>query len=79
MTQALMVEIYDGLRTGVGWEEEDAWRLAFVVPGVLLLVTAGMVWYWGTDTPRGDVSQLVREKVSRQEEEAYPPTHPPTS
>jgi NNP family nitrate/nitrite transporter-like MFS transporter len=56
-----MVEIFDGLQTWGGQDEENAWRLSFLFPGCLLILTAALVSYYGTDTPRGDVSERIEK------------------
>ena len=57
ITQMLMPLLFAGLM-GLGLSSHAAWRLAMVVPGVLLFVT-GIAYYRLTqDTPRGNFSEL---------------------
>jgi len=43
-------------------DKANSWRLAMVVPGVILLVMAVVYFKFTTDTPRGNYRELQREK-----------------
>ncbi|WP_080053759.1 NarK family nitrate/nitrite MFS transporter [Spirosoma aerolatum] len=54
---------------GFGYTKPEAWRLAMVVPGVLMLIMAYVYYRFTQDTPAGNVDQIERsissgEKVS---------------
>ncbi|MBD1429204.1 MFS transporter [Sphingobacterium litopenaei] len=44
--------------------EADAWRLAMVVPGVILLIMAFIYYRYTTDTPAGNFSDLQQRDTS---------------
>jgi NNP family nitrate/nitrite transporter-like MFS transporter len=44
-------------------DKANSWRLAMVVPGVILLVMAAVYYKFTTDTPRGNYSELTKEKA----------------
>lgn len=46
---------------GMGYTKHDAWRLAMVVPGALLLLCAFLYWRYTKDTPAGNFEDLNRE------------------
>ena len=50
---------------GLG-NEEDSWRYAMVVPGVLLLVMAFVYYRYTKDTPAGNLSELPERKASKE-------------
>ena len=60
VTQIFMAGLYEGMR-GSGADPGQAWRLAMVVPAVLLGGTALAVLFLSDDCPRGDYAALVRE------------------
>lgn len=47
-----------GVSTGTGW------RYSMIVPGVLMLVMAGLYWRFTQDTPEGNIPELRRQGVS---------------
>lgn len=54
---------------GFGYTKPEAWRLAMVVPGVLMLIMAFLYYRFTTDTPNGNFDEIQRsvqltEKVS---------------
>jgi MFS transporter, NNP family, nitrate/nitrite transporter len=44
-----------------GYSKHDAWRLAMIVPGVLLLVCAILYWKFTKDSPSGNYEDINRE------------------
>lgn len=46
---------------GLGWvSKEDSWRLAMIVPGILLLVMAFLYFRYTKDTPQGNFDEIER-------------------
>ncbi|UBM57355.1 NarK family nitrate/nitrite MFS transporter [Marinilongibacter aquaticus] len=61
VTQMVMPLIFAGF-VGLGYTQSSAWRLAMVVPGVIMLIMAA-VYYFGTkDTPQGNFKDIDRSK-----------------
>ena len=57
VTQMVMPLLFAGL-VGLGFEQFTSWRLAMVMPGVMLFLM-GVVYYFGTqDAPNGNYSTL---------------------
>lgn len=53
---------------GLGFvDKANSWRYAMVVPGVLLLVMAYLYYNYTEDTPRGNYSDLDRERAEKKE------------
>src|SRR5690606_11465106 len=54
----------------MGWvSDADAWRLAMVVPGVILLILAFIYYRYTTDTPAGNFKDLApKDKSTRKNE-----------
>ena len=48
---------------GLGYTKSEAWRLAMVFPGVLLLVMAFVYYKYTKDTPSGNYNEIEREKT----------------
>ncbi|TDB61394.1 NarK family nitrate/nitrite MFS transporter [Arundinibacter roseus] len=57
VTNMVMPLIFAGF-VGLGYLPAAAWRLAMVVPGVLLLVMAVLYWRFTKDTPAGNFEDL---------------------
>lgn len=57
VTQSVMPLIVLGLAS-LGIEQAVGWRYAMVVPGLLMLVVAGLYWRYGQDTPEGNIPDL---------------------
>lgn len=53
ITYFLMPLIYDSLRTDQGLSSHVAWRVAFIVPFILIIATALGMWLLCPDTPTG--------------------------
>jgi MFS transporter, NNP family, nitrate/nitrite transporter len=49
---------------GFGYTKHDAWRLAMVVPGVLLLVCAVLYWRFTKDSPSGNYEDITRSAAA---------------
>ena len=66
-TQIMMPLVAAGM-VAMGWvSQEDSWRLAMVVPGVLLLVMAFLYYRYTTDTPAGNIEDLPRDPNVKKE------------
>jgi NNP family nitrate/nitrite transporter-like MFS transporter len=64
VTNLLMPLIAAGF-TALGIASEgDGWRWAMIVPGALLLVMAFLYYTYTKDTPRGNFSEIRREKTA---------------
>ncbi|RAJ99933.1 NNP family nitrate/nitrite transporter-like MFS transporter [Larkinella arboricola] len=48
---------------GFGYTKPEAWRLAMVVPGVLMLLMAYIYYRFTSDTPNGNYQQIQRTTV----------------
>ncbi|WP_404379623.1 NarK family nitrate/nitrite MFS transporter [Caenispirillum salinarum] len=57
VTQMVMPLVFAGILM-FGVEETMGWRLAMVVPGLVLLVAAALYWMFTTDAPDGDFKDL---------------------
>lgn len=59
-TQIIMPLIAAGF-VGLGWvSKEDSWRLAMIVPGILLLIMAFLYFRYTKDTPQGNFEEIER-------------------
>jgi MFS transporter, NNP family, nitrate/nitrite transporter len=47
---------------GLGYTKSEAWRLAMIFPGILLLIMAVVYYKFTKDTPEGNYDEIVREK-----------------
>jgi MFS transporter, NNP family, nitrate/nitrite transporter len=47
---------------GMGFAKHDAWRLAMIVPGVMMLICAFLYFKFTKDTPAGNLSDLTQSK-----------------
>ena len=53
---------------GLGYvDKANSWRLAMVVPGVLLLIMAVLYYKYTQDTPRGNYRDLVRDPAVKKQ------------
>ncbi len=59
VTQAVMPWILAAL-VSMGLNEALGWRVAMLVPGVLMLIVAGLYYRFTEDTPEGNLSDLQR-------------------
>jgi NNP family nitrate/nitrite transporter-like MFS transporter len=57
VTNMVMPLIFAGF-IGAGYLPESAWRLAMVIPGVLLLIFAFVYYFFTKDTPAGNFDEL---------------------
>src|SRR6186997_310472 len=66
-TQIVMPLIAAGL-VGAGWvSNNDSWRYAMIIPGVLLLVMARLYWKYTKDTPAGNFDELTTKETGKKE------------
>jgi NNP family nitrate/nitrite transporter-like MFS transporter len=68
ITQLAMPVIMAAI-VGFGYTKPEAWRLAMVVPGILMLIMAFLYYHFTKDTPAGNYDEIQRstqtgEKVS---------------
>jgi MFS transporter, NNP family, nitrate/nitrite transporter len=59
ITNMLMPLIFAGI-VGLGYTKSEAWRLAMIVPGTLLLFCALLYYRYTQDTPAGNFEDLSR-------------------
>ncbi|CCH53621.1 major facilitator superfamily MFS_1 [Fibrisoma limi BUZ 3] len=59
ITQLVMPVIMTAI-IGFGYVKADAWRLAMIVPGVLMLIMAFVYYRYTKDTPAGNFSDIER-------------------
>ncbi len=57
VTQMVMPLVFTAIVT-MGADHALGWRLAMVVPGIAMLLTAFAYWKWTTDAPDGDFKDL---------------------
>ena len=57
VTQMVMPVVFAAI-LALGYSEAISWRMAMVIPGVLMLLTAIAYWTFTTDTPDGDFKDL---------------------
>lgn len=62
ITQMVMPLVFAAVLM-LGVEETMGWRLAMVVPGVVLLVAAALYWRYTTDCPDGNFAELRAQGV----------------
>jgi len=66
-TQIVMPLIAAGL-VGAGWvSNNDSWRYAMIIPGVILLVMARLYWKYTKDTPAGNFDELTSKETGKKE------------
>jgi MFS transporter, NNP family, nitrate/nitrite transporter len=59
ITNMVMPVIFAGI-VGLGYTNSEAWRLAMVVPGAMLLVCAFLYYKFTTDSPEGNFEDLPK-------------------
>jgi NNP family nitrate/nitrite transporter-like MFS transporter len=65
-TQIIMPLIAAGF-VGLGWvSREDSWRLAMIVPGILLLIMAFLYFRYTKDTPQGNFEEIERNNGKKE-------------
>ncbi|WP_267359939.1 MULTISPECIES: MFS transporter [unclassified Methylobacterium] len=62
-TQSVMPLVVGGV-VAFGVSEGTGWRYSMIVPGVLMLVMAGLYWRFTQDTPEGNIPDLRRQGIS---------------
>lgn len=65
ITNMLMPLIFAGI-VGLGYTKGEAWRLAMIVPGTLLLVCAFLYFKFTKDTPAGNYEDMRREVAQKE-------------
>lgn len=50
---------------GAGYTKPEAWRLAMMIPGVILLVMAFVYFRFTKDTPAGNFSEITRQQQTK--------------
>lgn len=50
---------------GAGYTKPEAWRLAMMIPGVILLVMAFVYFRYTKDTPAGNFSEITRQQQTK--------------
>ena len=60
VTNMVMPLIFGGI-IAMGYSKHDAWRLAMIVPGTLLLICAFLYYRYTQDTPAGNFDDIKRE------------------
>ena len=63
VTQSVMPLIFSGI-AAYGLAESMSWRVAMVVPGVLMLIVAVLYWRFTQDTPLGNLSALRAQGIT---------------
>ncbi len=63
VTQTVMPLIFTAI-LALGLTASLSWRLAMIVPGLLMLITAVLYWKYTQDTPEGDIPDLRRRGVA---------------
>lgn len=59
ITNMVMPLIFAGI-VGLGYAKSEAWRLAMLVPGFILLILAFVYYKYTKDTPEGDYKDIER-------------------
>jgi len=59
VTQLFMPLMFEAMKAG-GASDGAAWRLALIIPSVLLFLTAAAIFIFSNDCPRGDFVDLVK-------------------
>ncbi|MEL7585575.1 MAG: MFS transporter [Prolixibacteraceae bacterium] len=57
VTQMVMPLLFAGF-VGLGFIDSQAWRLAMIIPGILMIVMGVVYYRYTTDTPEGDLRDL---------------------
>lgn len=65
ITNMLMPLIFAGI-VGLGYTKGEAWRLAMIVPGTLLLFCAFLYYKFTKDTPAGNYEDIRREVTQKE-------------
>lgn len=65
ITNMLMPLIFAGI-VGLGYTKGEAWRLAMIIPGTLLLLCAFLYYKFTLDTPAGNYEDIRRERAQKE-------------
>lgn len=63
VTQSVMPMILAAI-VSLGVEQAMGWRIAMIVPGVLMVIVAGLYWRFTQDTPEGNLVALRRRGIA---------------
>jgi NNP family nitrate/nitrite transporter-like MFS transporter len=63
-TQALMPVVLAAI-VSIGVEQTAGWRLAMIVPGILMLIMAALYYRYSKDTPQGNIKDLDRTQRTK--------------
>lgn len=64
ITQLAMPLIMSAI-IGFGFVKSEAWRLAMIVPGLMMLVMAFVYWKYTKDTPEGNYDEIKRTSATK--------------
>jgi len=65
-TQIIMPLIAAGF-VGLGWvSTPNSWRLAMLVPGIILLIMSAVYFYYTKDTPEGNFEDLPKSNITKE-------------
>lgn len=70
VTNMVMPLILAGI-VGLGYTQGEAWRLAMLVPGIMLLVMAFLYYKFTKDTPAGNYADIQRENTQTTEKISF--------
>ena len=65
VTNMVMPLIFGGILV-MGYSKHDAWRLAMIVPGTMLLICAFLYYRFTKDTPSGNFEDIKRDVTVRE-------------
>lgn len=65
ITNMVMPLIFAGI-VGLGYTKSEAWRLAMIVPGALLLICAFLYYKFTQDSPEGNYEDINRTVVKKE-------------
>jgi NNP family nitrate/nitrite transporter-like MFS transporter len=67
VTQMVMPLFFAGI-LALGFSEAVSWRMAMVIPGVMMLITAFLYWTFTTDAPDGDFKDIRKNNGTEKKE-----------
>ena len=68
VTLMVMPFVFAGF-IALGYLDHEAWRLSMIVPGLALLVMAGVYYFFTQDTPEGNIKNLSRIDEKKDQKE----------
>ncbi len=63
VTQSVMPLLLAAL-VSLGVQQSMGWRMAMFVPGIMMLIVAGLYWRYTQDTPEGNIPDLRRRGIA---------------